>query len=131
MPLIFQKIIYRQDLKANPNVVYVFGDNELGIGMGGQAGEMRGEPNAFGIPTKRAPGANPEDYWSDNNLSHNLKILEDKFQAVSNMLADGKIVVFPLDGIGTGLSRMPELCPLTYSHIQIWLKTLVQVHNKS
>lgn len=43
------KYIKRQDLKSNPNTQYLFGDNLKRSGFGGQAKEMRGEPNAIGI----------------------------------------------------------------------------------
>jgi hypothetical protein len=42
MPILYQHRIYRMDLIANPNILYVFGDNTKRVGMGGQAGEMRG-----------------------------------------------------------------------------------------
>ena len=35
--IIFQKMIYREDLIRNRSVIYVFGDNDLRIGKGGQA----------------------------------------------------------------------------------------------
>ena len=58
--IIYQKFIYRSDLKANPSVLYLFGDNLQRVGLGGQAKEMRGEPNAVGIATKKAPDNKPE-----------------------------------------------------------------------
>ena len=59
MPVIYQKRICRDDLRRNPNAVYIFGDNEARTGLGGQAREMRGEPNAMGIATKRSP----HEFW--------------------------------------------------------------------
>jgi len=55
MIIIKQHKIYRKDLKNNPDVLYLFGDNLVQKGFGGQAKEMRGEPNAEGIPTKKLP----------------------------------------------------------------------------
>ena len=37
-----------------PRLTFVFGDNLLGFGKGGQA-VIRNCPNAFGVPTKRKP----------------------------------------------------------------------------
>jgi hypothetical protein len=55
MTLIFQEWITRKDLRENPDKRYVFGDNVERRGYGGQAKEMRGEPNAIGVVTKWAP----------------------------------------------------------------------------
>ncbi|MEC7290450.1 MAG: hypothetical protein VXW22_10215, partial [Pseudomonadota bacterium] len=56
MIILRQHRIYRQDLRANPGTIYVFGDNTERVGLGGQAKEMRGEPNARGIATLWSPG---------------------------------------------------------------------------
>lgn len=63
-------------LRANPDKVYVFGDNMKGFGKGGQA-IIRDEPNAFGIPTKRYPSKDDWAYFSDK---------EDERQAVLSSL---------------------------------------------
>lgn len=124
MPLIFQKRIYREDLQANPKITYVFGDNEKHVGMGGQAGEMRGEPNALGIPTKKAPGTANDDYWSDDNFDHNRKVIDTHMSTLDAILCAGKTVVFPLDGIGTGLSDLPNKAPKTYAYLENYVNLL-------
>jgi hypothetical protein len=35
-------------------------------GLAGQAKEMRGEPNAIGVATKRAPSTNPKAFFDDS-----------------------------------------------------------------
>lgn len=61
--------ITREYLRANPNHVFVFGDNLLGIGKGGAA-LLRDEPNTYGFITKKAPNNRessfykPEEYKS-------------------------------------------------------------------
>lgn len=124
MPLIFQKRIYREDLKANPNITYVFGDNELRVGLGGQAGEMRGEPNAFGIPTKHNPGIFPSDYWSDADYNAHTVTLAQHFAELEAELSIRKTIVWPLDGIGTGLSDMPNRCPKIFLYLNNKLSDL-------
>ena len=47
------KVITRDKIKENPDVLYLFGDNLLRKGLGGQAKEMRGEPNTLGIVSKK------------------------------------------------------------------------------
>ena len=65
MPLIRQKWITRDDLKSNRNQIYVFGDNMIREGYGGQAAAMRGEPNSFGIPTKWLPTNDTKAFFTD------------------------------------------------------------------
>lgn len=112
--IIKQKMIYREDLRANPDVLYVFGDNTIRKGMGGQAGEMRGEPNAVGVATKLLPSQMDNSYFSDNDYTNNIKTLMSDLQPVINHLKRGGIVVWPLDGIGTGLSELPQRAPKTW-----------------
>jgi len=109
---ITQKRIYRSDLKNNPKVLYIFGDNLERVGLGGQAAEMRGEANAFGIATKRAPTYEKEDFFSDDDAT--LRIIIEEFDNLRKEIATGKYkgVVFPEDGIGTGISQLPEKAPL-------------------
>ena len=49
-----QKSYSIEDCKANPHKFYIFGDNLIHQGCGGQA-IIRYCDNAFGIPTKRLP----------------------------------------------------------------------------
>lgn len=113
MPLLFQKRIYRDDLRANPDVLYVFGDNEARVGMGGQAGEMRGEPNAVGVPTLAAPG----QPWREDDADRQCKVIDKNLAPVIKALTQGKTVVFPLDGIGTGIAELERRAPSTFAYL--------------
>ena len=56
MTVIIREYIAHKGIRAHPCRLYGFGDNHLERkGYGGQARECRGEANAIGIPTKRAP----------------------------------------------------------------------------
>lgn len=117
MPILYQKMIYRDDLRINPTVFYCFGDNDKREGFGGQAREMRGEPNAVGIRTKVAPSYGPSAFWTDANLEENcLKIAED-LQPVRDALQRGAIVVIPSAGIGTDRAEMVTRCPRTFAYL--------------
>lgn len=120
MPLILQKRIYRDDLKANPSVSYIFGDNEKRVGLGGQAGEMRGEPNAIGVATLCAPG----QYFNARDTDRQCTVIDRDLEPVRKALRDGKIVVWPMDGIGTGIAQLKELAPDTYAFLQMQRRTL-------
>ena len=126
MPVMTQKRIYRSDLKNNPDVFYVFGDNQQRIGLGGQAAEMRGEPNAIGIATK----ASPSEFWKEDTpadgMRNGLSLINDMTLVVA-VLAEGKTVVFPEDGLGTGLSELPQRCPKTFQFLESMIEDLKNI----
>lgn len=123
MPLILQSRIYRADLKANPHVLYVFGDNAERWGLGGQAAEMRGEPNARGIATLQAPGR----FWTDASVEAQCAIIDADLEPIFQALEAGQTVVFPLDGVGSGLADLERRSPLTWRHLQLRIADLKQV----
>lgn len=119
--------VTRQDLRDNPETLYLFGDNMLRQGMGGQAGAMRGEPNAVGVPTKWAPGMNNEDFFTDAVVTspgfaqeHINRAFE---QAVAHLML-GQDVAIPADGLGTGLSELPSRAPAVLKAIDDWISWL-------
>ena len=108
------------DLKANPNKIYVFGDNNQRRGKGGQA-IIRDEPNAFGIITKEEHNNTEAAFMDDEFLNSNPfgksnkeRIDED----IAKIKTDGRPVVFPKDGIGTGLAKLKEKAPKTYAYLK-------------
>lgn len=115
MPLLLQKLIHRTDLRNNPAVIYLFGDNELRVGLGGQADAMRGEPNAHGIATLLAPGR----FWHETDFERQCKILERDFTFPMQKLAEGRLIVYPTDGVGTGLAALEKNAPSTFAHLQL------------
>lgn len=123
MIIIKQKWIKREDLQANPNVIYLFGDNLLRAGLGGQAAEMRGEPNAVGICTKLSPSK----FMSDLEFEKNKEIIDLDFKTLRQKISQlhsfwdfvkGRtVVVIPYDGLGTGLAELPTRAPKTYKYL--------------
>lgn len=101
-------------LRSNPDRIYVFGDNLLRRGTAGQAA-VRGEPNAFGIPTKRAPSMAPTAFFSDrpDEVLAVLQALRELY-----VLARTRTVVFPAAGLGTGLARMASSSPEAYQQMR-------------
>lgn len=127
MPVIFQKFIFRSDLKANPEVKYLFGDNLVRKGYGGQAKEMRGEPNAIGVATKRTPSNNPGEFFTDDEYTENtINMVTDLMPAVEH-LKRGGILVIPADGLGTGLSELPTRAPKTNAALEGFLEDLRRI----
>lgn len=111
MPIVFQKFIYREDLVANRNIIYLFGDNMERKGFGGQAKEMRGEPNAVGVATKKKPSMFEDSFFSDDDFDLFEERWMDDIEPVLKHLDLGGLVVIPLDGLGTGLSELPQRAP--------------------
>ena len=115
--IIFQKFIYREDLKTNQGVMYLFGDNDMRVGKGGQAKEMRGEPNAIGIRVKKAPKTT-NAYYTDEEYQSNIEKINEDLKSVEERLKSGGNVVVPTDGMGTGLARLEEFAPKTLRYLQ-------------
>lgn len=127
MAILYQKIVNRDDLKKNPTVLYLFGDNDKREGFGGQAAEMRGESNAVGVRTKRAPGRDNESYWYDKSFDQNCQKIDEDLNRARAHLRRGGIIVIPSDGIGTGFAQMERRCPRTFNVLQQSLASLNSV----
>jgi len=128
VPIWYQKRIYRKDLVDNPEVFFVFGDNLSRRGFGGQAKEMRGEPNAIGVATKRYPSMTEASFFSDAYYDEIIGLVETDLQRVERVLKQGHDVVWPEDGIGSGLSQMPERCPRLWAWLESERKRLERVY---
>lgn len=114
--IIIKKWITRDDLRNNPDKVYLFGDNLMRKGMGGQAKEMRDEPNAVGIATKMSPYSYMTDETYDFNVS--------SFQTDFNKIPEDKDIVIPADGLGTGLAMLDKMAPKSFEYLQNYIESL-------
>lgn len=114
MPIKYIKFIDRAMLRAHPEARFVFGDNAKREGYGGQAREMRGEPNAIGVATKWRPDMEESSFFSDADGEAAIVIAND-FADVITALNEGRDVYVPKDGLGTGLSQLPTRAPRTYA----------------
>ena len=128
--IIFMKFISREEIRPNRTKLYVFGDNDCRTGYGGQAKEMRGEPNSIGIRVKKKPSNEPNAYYTDKEFHSNAKKIEEDFKGLDFYLRCGKIVVFPFDGIGTGLAKLNEYAPNTLRYLNSRIKILKRFYNE-
>jgi hypothetical protein len=128
VPVITQKIIFREDLRANPGVLYVFGDNDMRAGLGGQAAEMRGEPNAVGVRTKWAPSADADAFFSDSDFDRIVEMIDEDLDRVYDHVSRGGLVVFPMDGIGTGLAMLGLRAPRVLDYLNEKIDALKTIH---
>jgi hypothetical protein len=100
-------------VRENPDCVFIFGNNLLDIGCGGQA-IIRNEPNAYGIPTKKAPSMSSKSFFSDSEYDQNVDAINN---AIENIPSGYDYIVFPEDGLGTGLAELPVRAPKTFSYL--------------
>ena len=118
MPFEYKKFITRTDLRKNPNKIFVFGDNMARSGYGGQAKEMRGELNSFGIPTKWLPSNSHHAFFSDDDFEKIVPHLEAAHSTLSMFHLAGLTIVWPEDGIGTGLAELDKRAPMIFAYIK-------------
>lgn len=107
--------------RANPDKIYVFGDNLLKRGKGGQA-VIRDEPNTFGIPTKRAPSMAEGSFFSDK--PDEARAITEVLGELLKLMQDGKTLVFPAAGLGTGLAQLEQRSPLIWKYLNYSLTHL-------
>jgi hypothetical protein len=128
MPIKLMQRYSREDLKTSPEHLFVFGDNCGREGLGGQAGAARGELNAVGICTKKTPSYEESDFFTDQEYTTNVFIILADFAPVFEALKQGRVVVWPLDGIGTGLADLPARAPHTLRFINAVKEALIRIY---
>ena len=130
MSVLFMSSITRDFVQSHPTWLFVFGDNLAEKGLGGQAREMRGEPNAVGIATKRSPSMNSDAFFS-NSDAHNVIVMgaiKDSFRILEFHLLSGDVVVIPKNGVGGGLANLPVNAPLIDTFIKDSISRLVNIY---
>lgn len=105
-----------EDTKNNLDKIYVFGDNTKRVGTAGQA-SIRNSVNAVGIATKLIPSNNESSFMSDNDFESNKQFIDSDINKLIEK-SDEKIIVFPKDGLGTGLAKLKEKAPQTYQYLK-------------
>lgn len=97
----------------HPTYLFVFGDNLVGNGQGGQA-IIRYCKNSFGIPTKKLPSSLPDSFFNDDQFDFNVEKIKESVDQLVSLSDNFEFIVFPEDGLGTGLAQLPEKAPKTY-----------------
>lgn len=105
--------ITREEVRANRDKIFLFGDNLTGRGYGGQAKEMRGEENSLGIPTKKLPSNSKDAFFTDKEFAANIKAIDEAF----GKIPPERVVVIPKAGLGTGLAGLEEKAPKTFAYL--------------
>ena len=116
--IIKMDFVSRETVRENKDKIFIFGDNDAKEGYGGQAAAMRGEGNSIGIPTKKKPDTTEDSYYNDEEFEQNKKKINYSINLIINQLREGKTIVFPSNGIGTGLAKLQEKAPKTFAFLQ-------------
>ena len=117
---------------ANPRSLYIFGDNTIRVGTGGQA-IIRPAPNSYGIATKRLPTNAPDAFFSDSQEDFKFIMADIAYLMLKIAMlkiaeeTDYDTIVLPADGLGTGLSKMPEKSPVLCKWLHNSLSTILGV----
>ena len=107
----------KEDVINNPNALFVYGDNDVHKGVGGQA-IIRYFPNTHGIPTKKFPFYYPSAYYTDIDYDNNIIKIEKAFAELLIKAEKYETIYSPEDGLGTGLANLPMKAPKTYAYIK-------------
>ena len=119
------KWITRSFVREHRDHIFLFGDNLARRGFGGQAAQMRGEPNAIGIPTKKLPSNDEEAFFTDAEFEQNKAAIDRTFERLYQMSSTvEQVVVMPSDGLGTGRAQLENRAPLTFAYLQKRLRNL-------
>ncbi len=97
----------------------------IGKGKAGQASirdtkNKDGKTVAFGIPTKQLPSMNDNAFFSDT--VDEAKAVMKSLRELYKLKQQGWNIVFPEDGLGTGLARMKEKSPKTFKEMNNIIK---------
>ncbi|VBB18558.1 hypothetical protein YASMINEVIRUS_1021 [Yasminevirus sp. GU-2018] len=101
-----------EDCEESPKSLFIFGDNDICKGVGGQA-VIRNCKNSIGIPTKKLPNNNPTSFYVDAEYKDNCQKIFDAVVRIIRASVDYEELVFPSDGFGTGLAKLAEKAPKT------------------
>jgi hypothetical protein len=108
-----------EDVRNKPNYLFLFGDNDIQKGTGGQA-IIRYEPNAFGIPTKKLPNFHPKSFYYDSEYENNISKINSAINKLIKYLERNKEIIgiyFPENGFGTGLANLQKNAQNTLKYL--------------
>lgn len=105
---IYEELYTVEAVEAEPDAIFIFGDNLAQWGRGGQA-IIRDCPNVLGIPTKEAPFT----YMNERSFlaGEYTEAFAQSFTVIRLLLQNGTTVYWPKDGVGTGLAKLKEKAP--------------------
>jgi hypothetical protein len=117
----------RAEVEQNPTELYVFGENDINQFSQQKQDQtqavIRGLKNAIGVRTCSAPGTG----YIDTNYTTNVQNINKDFKAIETRFKNSngkyKQVVFPGDGLGTGVAQLPQNAPRTDAYLKQRIQT--------
>lgn len=125
----------RSDIRAHPDMFFIYSGDEEETHMDGQAC-IRGEPNTMSIPSKKCGGDEKWTYYSDDELEENMIRIK---KAVDNIVATiicsrnlWSGAVLPEIGIGNNINDgdLPKRAPKTYTFMISEVHRLIKLINR-
>ncbi|XWV25133.1 hypothetical protein QJ856_gp0643 [Tupanvirus deep ocean] len=113
------------DVNKYPHALFIYGDNNIKKGKGGQA-IIRDLPNTMGIPTKKSPSNHPDSFYNDYEYEDNIRRINNAVNDIIQKSQSYKYVVLPENGLGTGLAQLPKKAPKTYAYLVKLIEQLKQ-----
>lgn len=110
--------------------LFVFGDNDLRKGRGGQACIRYAGKNVIGIRTKKAPSRNRSAYWTDDEIVQNMRKIDKDIDLIKEASEKYERIAFALGGYGTGLALLPSKAPKTFAYLNEKLSELYEYLRK-
>ncbi len=125
--IIFKGYWNRNDVRNNLKHLFIYGDNDISKGVGGQA-IIRYEPNTIGISTKKQPNYLSTSYYTDVEYDINRMKIDCAIINIIGKFIKGNYtsIVLPVDGLGTGLANLPKHAPKTYTYLNNSIKELME-----
>ena len=93
MPVIIQKEVSTEDLVNNPEVLYLYPENEAEMGGSPFSREIRGEDNAVGVRVKRAPNVRRSSFYTIDELPEACNNIDEDLEPVIDHLKREGVVV--------------------------------------
>ena len=103
-------------VKENQHVYFIFGDNLVQKGHGGQA-VIRDFKNTIGIPTKKYPSNYKKSFFNDEEYKENKSIIDKSFTKIEDKIKEGYYISLPKNGLGTGLAQLEKKAPKTNQYL--------------
>lgn len=134
--IIVSDMIYKEsDIKdgvyGNANTLYLFSDNVVRRGKGGQA-VIRDAVNSMGIVTKRYPSNEPKAFLTDEkDYQHVSRLVADDLYEMARKLGEGeyKYIHIPSGGFGTGLAGLKKSAPRIFTMLSELLYVYLDFKN--
>jgi hypothetical protein len=95
------KLIDEEYLNENEDVIFVFGDNLQGTGLGGAA-KLRYHPQSYGFITKKYPSNASNSFYKPSQYK---EIFEKELSKLVNCIESNKKYRFFITPLGSGLAN--------------------------